>query len=80
MVLTAPHMSLAPVIANAAESGICGADGDNLTWTLDDNGTLTISGTGDMEEFDSYEFVPWRNGIWFNDLPDNAINLSRFGF
>lgn len=25
-----------------------GACGDNLTWTLDDEGTLTISGTGDM--------------------------------
>ena len=32
-----------PPQAKAAESGICG---DNLTWTLDDSGTLTISGTG----------------------------------
>jgi hypothetical protein len=24
--------------------GTCGADGDNLTWVLDDTGTLTISG------------------------------------
>ena len=30
-----------------AESGTCG---DNLTWTLDDEGLLTISGTGDMTE------------------------------
>ncbi len=29
-------------------SGECGAEGDNLTWVLDSEGTLTISGTGDM--------------------------------
>ena len=32
--------------ASAAESGTCG---ENLTWTLDDEGTLTISGTGAMD-------------------------------
>ena len=36
-------VSFMPIIASAATSGTCG---DNLTWTLDDNGTLTISGTG----------------------------------
>ncbi|MBR6669385.1 MAG: leucine-rich repeat domain-containing protein, partial [Ruminococcus sp.] len=30
------------------ESGECGAQGDNLTWILDNEGTLTISGKGDM--------------------------------
>ena len=32
-------------------SGNCGADGDNVTWTLDSNGTLTVSGTGKMKDF-----------------------------
>lgn len=49
-----------PVIANAAESGSCGANGDNVTWTLDDEGTLTISGEGDMMDYYSYG-VPWYN-------------------
>ena len=31
--------------ASAETSGTCG---DNLTWVLDDEGTLTISGTGNM--------------------------------
>ena len=31
------------------ESGTCG---DNLTWTLDEEGTLTISGTGEMINYD----------------------------
>ncbi len=29
-------------------SGDCGANGDNVTWTLDSNGLLTISGQGEM--------------------------------
>ena len=45
--------SLLPATALAADvvaSGTCGAEGDgsNLTWTLDSEGTLTISGSGDM--------------------------------
>ena len=32
-------------------SGTCGAQGDNLQWSLDDNGKLTISGTGEMEDY-----------------------------
>lgn len=42
---------------HAESSGTCG---DNLTWTLDDNGTLTISGTGDMADYSSKNF-PWYN-------------------
>ena len=33
-------------------SGTCG---DNLTWTLSDDGTLTISGNGPMKDYDSEE-------------------------
>ena len=48
--------------ADAADtSGTCG---DNLTWSLSDDGTLTISGTGKMKDFDdshgsSVNFSPW---------------------
>ena len=37
--------------AEPVASGICGADGDHLTWTLDTNGVLTIAGTGRMESY-----------------------------
>lgn len=37
-----------PLVASAETSGICGK---NLTWILDDYGTLTISGTGNMENW-----------------------------
>ena len=37
-----------PLVASAETSGTCGK---NLTWILDDYGTLTISGTGNMENW-----------------------------
>lgn len=39
------------------DNGICG---DNLTWTLDNEGLLTISGIGDMVDY-QWEFPPWLN-------------------
>nr|MCR4710053.1 leucine-rich repeat protein [Clostridiales bacterium] len=36
-----------------------GECGDNLTWSLDSNGTLTISGTGPMYDYDSWGDAPW---------------------
>ena len=41
-----------------AYSGDCGADGNNLTWTYGD-GTLTILGAGNMEEFTYTNPAPW---------------------
>lgn len=38
-------------------SGTCG---ENLIWTLDDAGTLTISGTGPMVNYD-YGYAPWHS-------------------
>ena len=38
------------------ESGTCGK---NLTWTLDAAGTLTVSGTGAMEDYSYYKNTPW---------------------
>ena len=41
-------------------SGNCGAEGNekNVTWSLE-NGTLTISGTGKMADYDDAEKQPW---------------------
>lgn len=53
-------LSLVPGRAFASTivaSGECGAEGDgsNLKWALDSNGTLTISGTGDMADYEAGE-------------------------
>lgn len=36
-----------------------GACGDNIVFVLDENGSLTISGTGSMKNFDSSKPAPW---------------------
>lgn len=40
-------------------SGTCGANGSYLTWELDCDGLLTISGTGDMADYTGSTYVPW---------------------
>ena len=57
-------LALLPTAAFAensiVDSGNCGTEGDNVTWTLDDNGTLTISGSGKMKDFIA-DMAPWYN-------------------
>ena len=38
--------------AEIVDQGDCSADGSNVTWTLDSEGTLTISGKGGMKAWD----------------------------
>ena len=61
MVLTMLPLGLVET-AWAASSGTCG---DKLTWSLSDDGTLTISGTGKMKDYgDNYgmSVAPWYVG------------------
>ena len=55
--------------AGTVASGYCGGEGDgtNLTWTLDSEGTLTISGKGKMRNYNS-DTVPWRTSEYFSML------------
>ena len=50
-----------------AESGACG---DNLTWEFE-NGVLTISGTGNMSDFQSFFQTPWK------DLKINTVLIRQ---
>ena len=65
MVLTMLPLGLVET-AWAASSGTCG---DKLTWSLSDDGTLTISGTGDMADYayysDDYGEMTWSNAPWY---------------
>ena len=38
--------------ATVVDSGSCGKNGDNVTWSLSADGTLTISGTGEMKDYE----------------------------
>ena len=69
------------IVNVSAETVANGECGDNLTWTLDDGGTLTISGNGWMDTY--YGNVPWKNygsDIIKIVIEDNVENISRFVF
>ena len=56
---TEPTLDLFTEDENVIASGTCGAQGDNLTWVLTDDGTLTVSGSGEMEQNYSNRY-PWH--------------------
>lgn len=80
-----------PMAAFAAEertvvdSGFCGAQGDNLTWTLYDDGELVISGEGEMDWF-SFRYnklPPWykyRYQIWNIKLEEGVTSIGSYAF
>lgn len=66
--------------------GTCGAEGNeaNVTWTLDSNGVLTISGTGRMKSWVNFaggERTPWREAyLNGNDIKTiNIIGIENIG-
>ncbi|MCR5616679.1 MAG: leucine-rich repeat domain-containing protein, partial [Clostridiales bacterium] len=63
-------LSLLPSLkVNAADEVASGTCGANLTWSLDSEGTLTISGTGEMYELSLVTDVPWyENRFSINDV------------
>ena len=58
--------------SSTATFGSCGAQGNNVTWTLSDDGLLKISGKGDMKDYKI------ANGAWGGYTPWNwSIHLIR---
>lgn len=60
-----PDKKLSGTESEVIASGECGALGDNLTWTLDENGVLTITGEGEMANYDlTGPFSECSNAPW----------------
>lgn len=74
-------MGSAEVMAAAAlAQGNCG---DNLTWGLDDAGTLTISGKGEMDGFADSSSMPWYDhlsSITSVVLDDGVTGIGNYAF
>ena len=63
-----------PAVIN---SGTCGADGDNLTWTLYDTGELVIDGTGAMADYD-YDYYHGHTAPWnVNRLEISSVTIHN---
>ena len=62
--LSIPHVAWATA-EEQPTSGNCGAEGDgsNVIWNLDSDGTLTISGSGKMKDYNSTDKAPWYGHI-----------------
>lgn len=59
-----------------------GACGENLTWELDDGGTLTVEGSGEMEENYSnrYPWFDYRNQITAIIFSDGVTSIGEEAF
>jgi len=69
--------------AEIVKSGTCGADGGNLTWALDDDGVLTVSGSGDMKNFTRSSYIPWysyRGSITNVVIGDGVTSIGDHAF
>ena len=68
------------------DSGECGANGDNVTWVLYDDGELILSGYGDIQDFhlyDSTKFSPWDkflSQIVNVDISDGITSIGNRTF
>ena len=92
-------LTFLPMLAAFAEepeivdSGCCGGEGDgtNLTWTLDSEGTLTVSGTGAMADYSTTYVLmsglksdaPWfgyRTNIHAVVVEDGVTYVGKYAF
>lgn len=80
MVLLLGLMLLLPCIPAASAAG--GSCGDGLTWSLDGD-TLTISGSGAMDNYSEASPAPWyssRASIMRVSLPDGLTRVGSWAF
>ncbi|MBQ9880306.1 MAG: leucine-rich repeat protein, partial [Clostridia bacterium] len=69
--------------ADVVGSGTCG---ENLTWTLDSAGTLTISGTGAMTDYYGSGEAPWKYSNSYNYsvykvvIEDGVTSIGKYAF
>ena len=55
------------------DKGVCGMNGDNITWTLDSDGLLTISGTGEIPEFPGWD----PSGVIVMDIQPGITSIGK---
>ena len=83
LICTALILSIIPtaVFAAGETSGKCG---DNLTWSYNTaTATLTISGTGDMYYYGSYDAIPWyqyHSDMKYVTIGDKVTSIGNYAF
>ncbi len=82
-----PLCAVATAEAAVIGSGSCGKDGNNLTWTLTEDGVVTVSGTGEMADYADYKdeetgqtvrvSAPWKTFI--DDMYAGRLGYANAG-
>ena len=85
VLMIASLLPAAALAADVVKSGTCGAEGDgsNLTWTLDSEGVLTISGSGGMHDYNSPSSPPWyrsRSMVKSAVIADGVTSIGEWAF
>lgn len=92
MVLSTAVIAFATDERGIVDSGVCGAEGENLIWTLYDDGELVISGEGEMDwyyvnlngEDDFLEVLPpwygYYNQIKMITLEEGVTSIGNHAF
>ena len=78
----ATEVTVPPEITEPAQVAYSGTCGENLTWVFA-NGTLTITGSGDMDNFPESTMAPWyhlRNQILWVELPEGLTSVGNLAF
>ena len=75
IVLTAMMLFVLPAMTVRAEIVDSGECGEDATWTLDDEGTLIISGSGAIKDYEAYseEESPFQSKIIQNVIIEDGI-------
>ena len=70
------------LIAAAAETVSSGTCCENVTWTLDSEGTLTISGTGAMASYERSDESPFYNNANIKSaiIEDGVTSIGSYAF
>lgn len=76
---TALPVTASAATAESAAGAKSGKTGD-CTWSLDDNGTLTISGNGAMKDYYSTESLPWGNTIEKVIIKNGVTAIGNYTF
>lgn len=83
VLITALPVGLFDVSVAASDTIYSGECGDDLTWTLDGEGTLTISGTGTMANWSDSSSAPWysyRSEITKAIIEDGVTSIGNYAF
>ena len=76
----AAAFALVPSAAAETASSTCGTPGDDVRWTLDADGVLTVAGSGAMRDYERSDPAPWGNGVRRVVIEEGVTSVGAMAF